>query len=271
MKNHKPTSMIAYAGMMTHTEALQLNKEREELSLSYEKAYFYDETLQIPIDNIESFTRSHCCSLFYFLTKDGSLHLYEMESKRIEKNIFKLKNGEPIIDIVKWENVLFVLTQTNISAYSMSTWQHLWEKPIDIAEELKALALDKQRHLYLLTSNNKIFKANYPMESAFKEVLVLGSDAKPLSLSIEEPYLYVIEASQITVYDIDTFKKDNNLTVDLSQFVQSYTHDTDNIEKIIYKNNNLWVLDKGGELSFINQKNVYETQKSFSYIFNSTF
>jgi len=270
MKNHKPTSMIAYASMMPHTEALQLNKEHEVLSLSYKKEYFYDETLQIPIDNIESFTRSHCCSLFYFLTKDGSLHLYEMESKRIEKNIFQLKNGEPIIDIVKWENVLFVLTQTSISAYFMITWQHLWEKPINIAEEVKALALDKQRHLYLLTSSNKIFKANYPMESAFKEVLVLGTDAKPLSLSIEEPYLYVIEASQITVYDIDTFKKDNNLTVDLSQFVQTYNRKTDNIEKIIYQNNNLWVLDKHGVLSFINQKDVYETQKSFSYIFNST-
>lgn len=73
MKNHKPTSMIAYASMMPYTEALQLNKESEELSLSYEKEYFYDEILQIPIDNIESFTRSNCCSLFYFLTKDGSI------------------------------------------------------------------------------------------------------------------------------------------------------------------------------------------------------
>ncbi len=270
MKNHKPTSMIAYASMMPYTEALQLNKESEELSLSYEKEYFYDEILQIPIDNIESFTRSNCCSLFYFLTKDGSLHLYEMESKRVEKNIFQLKNGESIIDIVKWENVLFILTQTSISAYSMITWQHLWEKPIDIAEEVKALALDKQRHLYLLTSSNKIFKANYPTESKFQEVLVLDVKAKPVSLSIEEPYLYVIEASQITVYDIDTFNKNNNLRVDLSQFVQTYNRKTDNIEKIIYQNNNLWVLDKHRVLSFINQKDVYETQKSFSYIFNST-
>lgn len=284
MKNHKPTTMIAYASMMPHTEELQLNKEREELSLSCEKKYFYDETLQIPIDNIESFTRSHCCSLFYFLTKDGSLHLYEMESKRVEKNIFKIevedenKIIDKIIDIVQWENSLFVLIQiidkdtvipkTSIQAYSMITWQRLWEKPITIAEELKALALDKERHLYLLTSDKKIFKTNYNIESQFTKLLDLDTDA--LSLSIKEPYLYVIEASQISVYNLHTHEKHEDLTIDLSQFVQTYNREINNIEKIIYNNDNLWVLDKSGVLSFINQKNVYEKQKSFSYVFNST-
>lgn len=272
MKNSNPTSMVAYASMIEHDETLQLNKGQEELSLAYEKIYFYDKPLQIGIENIESFVLANCCSLLYLLTKDNYLHLYEINSKRVEKNIFKIEieDDDKIVDIVQWENTLFVLTETSIRAYSLITWQRLWKKTVSMTSSVKALALDKQRYLYVLTSENKIFKTHYNTEDQFMELSLDVPPKNPISFSIEEPYLYVIEASHITAYHLKTLKKNEALTIDLSQFIQTYPHDTDKIEKIIYTNNNLWVLDKEGEFSFINQKSVYETQKSFSYIFNST-
>jgi hypothetical protein len=151
MRAKKPTFLITYPSMMEipDTSKTFVNLEKEILSIASQNKYFFDQTLHIDLENIESFTLCDKCSIFYFLTKDMYLHLYHIGKKILEKNIFKIPEEADIKDIVQWDNVLFVLTQHEVKIYSLITWQLLSSNKINVLNP-KAIAIDSQRDIYVL-------------------------------------------------------------------------------------------------------------------------
>jgi len=310
MRPKKPTSFTAFASDMMISEN---NKEKialidNKLSLSYDESYFFNEALHIGLEDIETFVLKEDCHMLYLLDKKGAIHSYDIYRKRVQKEIFSVQYEEnnSFIDMALSSNVLYILDQKKLRAFSLITWQFLWES--NILDAL-SIGVDEKGYIYIATtSSNNVLK--FDTGGTCIDTLIINGVDNPVSITThrtadDKSKLVVLDASKVTIYDERQLKEvaiPHKLT-DLSSiainskdtiYIGSSIADEDGtlwwdtkdaesiknqlstynqaIKKIVFDaRDTLFVLDKQGIISLVSTQKVYENSGEISYVFDSTF
>jgi hypothetical protein len=282
MRPKKPTSFTAFASdMISQSRNVVINDKK--LSLSYDEKFFFDESLHIDLEDIETFAFREDCPILYLLDTKGTVHSYDIYRKSIQKEIFnvQLDDNTSCIDMVLSPTVLYVLDQNGLKAFSLITWQLLWETNIGDAQ---SICINEKGYIYIATkSSNLILK--YDTGGSCIDTLIIDNVENPISITIhqmkgEKSKFYILDNSKVIVYDANEFKeaicirssvadlwwdeKEGLIENQLSTSAQS-------IKKIIFDvKDRLFVLDTEGFISIISLQKSYKQSGEIAYIFDST-
>ncbi len=299
MRVQEPTYLTAYASQMKLDKSKPLILEDGKLSLSYDERYFFDHILNLDITEVVSFALKKECPLLYMVDKQGSIHLYDTYRDILEKEIFKIEieKNHPV-DMAVYKNVLYILGEKSLRAFSLITWQLLWESTI---ENLHSMSVDEDGVIYIAKVHpNSILILN----SAGELVKTTGRTNKPSAITTKEDKLYIFETKKISI--LPKHKKEINLVHDKifasaiavnrvsdiyvgsskedkmgtlwqiinsqkSEIIQLPTY-TKGVKKIQFDvKENLLVLDNTGNISLVKVQKVYQNSSEMEFVFDSTF
>ena len=305
MKPKEPTSFTAFASSM-NIVADSITLKDEKLLLNYDEKYFFGEALQIDLEDIETFGLKNDCPILYLLDKKGVIHSYDIYRKRLQKDIFTVEAEEnTYVDMALYKNMIYILNNTRLRAFSPSTWQLLWEHTVSDA---RSMCIDENGYIYIITtSSNDLLKVNTGGEQI--KTLTINGVNDPISITIhkiadEKEKLYILDASKVTVYNEDKTEtltisseavsissvavnseeaiyvgsslvneagtiwwgsKDKEIQTRLTTYDQA-------VKKIIFDTNDrLLVLDALGTISVVEMQKVYKSRGEVTHVFDSTF
>ena len=305
MKPKKPTSFTAFASNM-NIRAGSITLKDEKLLLDYDEKYFFDEALQIDLEDIEIFGLKEDCPILYLLDQKGVIHSYDIYRKRLQRDIFTVETEEnTYIDMALYKNMIFILDNTRLRAFSLSTWQLLWQHTVSDA---RSMCIDENGYIYIITtSSNDLLKVNTSGEQI--EILIIDGVDNPISITVhktvdEKEKLYILDASKVTVYNEDETKTVNisaegaslsSMAVNSKEaiYVGSSLENEDGtiwwgskgkeiqtqlttyeqaVKKIIFDTKDrLLVLDARGIISVVKVQKVYKSSGEITHVFDSTF
>ena len=303
MRPKEPTSFTAFASDMMQSNNIVVNDKK--LSLSYDEKYFYNEILRIDLEDIETFVLREDCPILYLLDKKGTIHSYDIYRKRLEKNIFTIEMEESsCVDMALYKNLIYVLDNHSLRAFSLITWQLLWERDITDAQ---SMCVDEKGDIYISTTDSQdLLKFNSSGEQI--ETLTIEGIETPISVTThktadEKSKLYILDATKVTVYDEDESKEVmiSDEVASLSSIAINTQEDvyigsslaeeegtlwwgaegteiktrlntyTQAIKKIVFdEKNTLFVLGTEGVISLVIAQKVYKSSGKIAYIFDST-
>jgi len=303
MRPKKPTSFTAFASDMMRSDNSVVNDKK--LSLSYDEKYFFDEALRIDLEDIETFVLREDCPMLYLLDKKGTLHSYDIYRKTLQKEIFNIQTEEnSSVDMVLYKNLIYILDNNGLRAFSLITWQLLWKHDITDAQ---SMCVDYKGDIYISTIDSKdLLKFNSGGEQI--ETLTIEGIETPISITThktadEKSKLYILDAAKVTVYDEDESKEVmiSDEVASLSSIAINTQEDVyigsslaeeegtlwwgaegteiktqlntynQAIKKIVFdEKNTLFVLDTEGVISLVIVQKVYRSSGGIAYIFDST-
>jgi len=302
MRPKEPTSFTAFASSMNlRTDSIAIKDDK--LSLGYDEKYFFDEALRIELEDIETFVLREDCLVLYLLDKKGTIHSYDTYRKRLQKEIFTIEIEEnSCVDMALHKNLIYILDTKSLRAFSLITWQLLWERDITDAH---SMCVDEKGYIYIATTS--ILKFNASGDQI--ETLVVEGVENPIVVTThktvdEKIKLYIMESSKVTIYDESEQKniaisdqakslssiainskeavyigsslvsddgtiwwgaKEKEIKIPLSTYNQA-------VKKIVFDaKDTLLVLDTEGVVSLVKMQKVYKNSGVIAHIFDSTF
>ncbi|WP_296824587.1 phage tail protein [Sulfurovum sp.] len=306
MKPKEPTSFTAFASDIYKNEKEDITLKDEKLLLNYDERYFFDEAMQIDLEDIETFGLKEDCPMLYLLDKKGAIHSYDIYRKSLQKDIFTVETEEnTYTDIALYKNQIYILDNTSVSAFSLTTWQMLWEHTVPDA---RAMCIDENGYLYIITtSSSDILKIHKSGEEI--GTLTIDGVEDPISITVHKTVegkekLYILDASKVTVYDEEETKTAtisseavslSSLAVNSKEavYIGSSSANEDGtiwwgskdteiqtrlttydeaVKKIIFDSkDSLLVLDTRGVISVVKKQKVYKPSGEITYVFDSTY